>query len=87
MNLYELVTTENVDLNYKVFKKDELIDCILNLSDTYFTLKEENERVEQLKEENKKLKSIVKTLINEYDLKPTEYVENLLRGEIDEKNN
>ena len=50
MNLYELVTTENVDLNYKVFKKDELIDCISNLSDTYFRLKKENEEVEQLKE-------------------------------------
>ena len=43
--------------------------------------------IKQLQQENKKLKSIVKTLINEYDLKPTEYVENLLRGEIDEKNN
>lgn len=35
----------------------------------------------ELKEENKKLKSIIKTLIKEYNLKPTEYVENLLKGE------
>ena len=32
MSLYKLVTTENVDLNYKAFKKDELIYCILNLN-------------------------------------------------------
>lgn len=50
MNLYKLATTENVDLNYKAFKKDELIDCILNLRTTYFRLKKENEEVEQLKE-------------------------------------
>ena len=50
MSLYKLVTTENVDLNYKAFKKDELIDCILNLRTTYFRLKKENEEVEQLKE-------------------------------------
>lgn len=63
MSLYKLVTTENVDLNYKAFKKDELIDCILNLRTTYFRLKKENEEVEQLKEvidklelENKVLK-------------------------------
>lgn len=56
MNLYELVTTENVDVNYKSFEKDELINCISNLSDTYFRLKMENERVEQLQQENQKLK-------------------------------
>ena len=50
MSLYKLVTTENVDLNYKAFKKDELIDCISNLRTTYFRLKKENEEVEQLKE-------------------------------------
>lgn len=50
MSLYKLVTTENVDLNYKAFEKYELIDCILNLRTTYFRLKKENEEVEQLKE-------------------------------------
>lgn len=40
--------------------------------------------IEELMKENKKLKSIIKILINVYDLKPTEYVENLLRGEINE---
>ena len=50
MSLYKLVTTENVDLNYKAFEKYELIDCISNLRTTYFRLKKENEEVEQLKE-------------------------------------
>ena len=56
MSLYKLVTTENVDLNYKAFKKDELIDCILNLRTTYFRLKKENEENEQLKDNWNKLK-------------------------------
>lgn len=40
-----------------------------------------NETVRNLQEENKKLKSIIRTLIKEFDLEPTEYVENLLRGD------
>ena len=69
MNLYKLVTTENVDLNYKAFKKDELIDCISNLSDTYFRLKKENE---QLQQENKKYKEAIDKAI--------EYIENDLQS-------
>lgn len=60
MSLYKLVTTENVDLNYKAFKKDELIDCILNLRTTYFRLKKENEENKQLKENWNKLKEYIK---------------------------
>lgn len=56
MSLYKLVTIENVDLNYKAFKKDELIDCILNLRTTYFRLKKENEENKQLKDNWNKLK-------------------------------
>lgn len=56
MSLYKLVTTENVDLNYKAFKKDELIDCILNLRTTYFRLKKENEENKQLKDNWNELK-------------------------------
>lgn len=37
-----------------------------------------------LQQDNKKLKSIIKTLIKEFDLVPTEYVENLLRGDNNE---
>nr|DAP64630.1 MAG TPA: hypothetical protein [Caudoviricetes sp.] len=59
MSLYKLVTTENVDLNYKAFKKDELIDCILNLRTTYFRLKKENEENEQLKDNWNKLKKYI----------------------------
>ena len=56
MSLYKLVTIENVDLNYKAFKKDELIDCILNLRTTYFRLKKENEENKQLKDNWNELK-------------------------------
>lgn len=35
----------------------------------------------KLMKENKQLKSIIKTLMKEYDLEPTEYVENLLKGD------
>lgn len=59
MSLYKLVTTENVDLNYKAFKKDELIDCILNLRTTYFRLKKENEENKQLKDNWNKLKKYI----------------------------
>ena len=59
MSLYKLVTTENVDLNYKAFKKDELIDCILNLRATYFRLKKENEENKQLKDNWNKLKEFI----------------------------
>ena len=76
MSLYKLVTTENVDLNYKVFKKDELIDCILNLRTTYFRLKKENAENNDkvvnkvnwenmlLKRENKELKDLIDTILN-----------------------
>lgn len=37
-----------------------------------------------LYEENKKLKSIIKTLVKEYNLEPSEYVENLLEGDNNE---
>lgn len=59
MSLYKLVTIENVDLNYKAFKKDELIDCILNLRTTYFRLKNENEENKQLKDNWNKLKEFI----------------------------
>ena len=59
MSLYKLVTIENVDLNYKAFKKDELIDCILNLRTTYFRLKKENEENKQLKDNWNKLKEFI----------------------------
>ena len=59
MSLYKLVTIENVDLNYKAFKKDELIDCILNLRTTYFRLKKENEENKQLKDNWNKLKKYI----------------------------
>ena len=62
MSLYKLVTTENVDLNYKAFKKDELIDCILNLRTTYFRLKKENEENKQLKDELKSKPDVQITL-------------------------
>lgn len=62
--LYKLVTTENVDLNYKAFKKDELIDCISNLRTTYFRLKKENEENKQLKDNWNMLKEHLK---NRYD--------------------
>ena len=45
--------------------------------------KELNEVVDyinHLQQENKKLKSIIKTLIKEYDLEPTKYVKKLLKG-------
>lgn len=58
MSLYKLVTTENVDLNYKAFEKYELIDCISNLRTTYFRLKKENEEVVQLKEDINKYKRL-----------------------------
>lgn len=45
----------------------------------------EQRLIYDLEQENKKLKSIIKTLIKEYNLEPTEYVENLLRGEIMDK--
>lgn len=57
--LYKLVTTENVDLNYKAFKKDELIDCILNLRTTYFRLKKENEENKQLKDKLSKIETLI----------------------------
>lgn len=38
----------------------------------------------KLQQENKQLKSIIKTLIEEYNLEPTEYVENLLKGDNNE---
>ena len=38
----------------------------------------------KLKQDNKQLKSIIKTLIKEYDLYPTEYVKNLIKGDGDE---
>lgn len=44
-NLYTYVTTENVDLNYECFKKEELIECISNLRTTYFRFKEENQQL------------------------------------------
>lgn len=64
MSLYKLVTTENVDLNYKAFKKDELIDCILNLRTTYFRLKKENEENKQLKDNWNKLKNCMIDIFN-----------------------
>ena len=38
----------------------------------------------KLKQDNKQLKTIIKTLIKEYDLYPTEYVKNLIKGDGDE---
>ena len=37
--------------------------------------------ITNLQQENKQLKSIIKILIIEYDLEPTKYVKNLLKGE------
>ena len=45
------------------------------------TTKEIIKDVKQLQQENKQLKSIIKTLIKEYDLEPTKYVKSLLKGE------
>lgn len=42
------------------------------------------ETMEKLQQENKQLKSIINTLIKEYNLEPTEYVENLLKGDSNE---
>lgn len=44
----------------------------------FFVLEDE---LEELQQENKQLKSIINTLIKEYNLEPTEYVENLLKGD------
>lgn len=54
--LYKLVTTENVEINYDVFKKKELIECLATVRDIYFSLKQENkqlkERMEYLERSN-----------------------------------
>lgn len=47
MNLYTLATTKNVDLNYQSFKKRELIECLSNLRTTYFSLKEQNQKLKE----------------------------------------
>lgn len=55
--LYKLVTTENIEINYDVFKKKELIECLATMRDIYFSLKQENK---QLKDNWNKLKEIIK---------------------------
>lgn len=88
MSLYKLVTTENVDLNYKAFKKDELIDCILNLRTTYFRLKKENEENKQLKDNWNKLKNCMIDIFNRtqeiYYLDLLETMKELEKGDSNE---
>lgn len=61
--LYKLVTTENVEINYDVFKKKELIECLATVRDIYFSLKQENkqlkERMEYLERSNDRREDII----------------------------
>lgn len=61
--LYKLVTTENVEINYDVFKKKELIECLATVRDIYFSLKQENkqlkERMEYLERSNNRREDII----------------------------
>lgn len=43
--LYKLVTTENIEINYDAFKKKELIECLATMRDIYFSLKQENKKL------------------------------------------
>ena len=57
--LYKLVTTENVEINYDTFKKEELIECLATMRNIYFSLKQENQQlkiqISAREEEYKKL--------------------------------
>lgn len=52
--LYKLVTTENIEINYDVFKKKELIECLATMRDIYFSLKQENKQLKAQIEEYQK---------------------------------
>ena len=45
--LYKLVTTEDVEINYDAFKKKELIECLATMRDIYFSLKQENQQLQE----------------------------------------
>lgn len=46
--LYKLVTTENVEINYDVFKKKELIECLSTMRNIYFRLQQENQQYKKV---------------------------------------
>ena len=64
----------NMEEKIKISVNEEDLQNLINC------YKKDIEYIMQLEKENKKLKSIIKTLIKEYDLEPTKYVKNLLKG-------
>lgn len=67
---------EKIDFNFHSMI-DEYIKEFNNKKDKTI----EQRLIYDLQQENKQLKSIIKTLIKEYNLEPTEYVKKLLKGE------
>lgn len=63
--------------------KEEFIENYMHIDKYYLVQSLYNDRreLDKYKQENKKLKSIIKTLIKEFDLEPSEYVEILLKGD------
>lgn len=77
----EQLQQENKQLKQMIDEQDGCNIRRLQIFDLKDRLCKELKNVKLLKQENKKLKSIIKTLIKIFDLEPSEYVENLLKGE------